>query len=160
MIKVAIGQDSHRFCEAPWPDGRNLILGGVIFEGEVPLEGNSDADVILHALTNAISGITCIPVLGAVSDAMCEAGISDSREYVREAFKDLKGTIQHVSFTVEAKKPKLLSSILEIRKSIAGLLSIDIDQVMLTATSGEGLTAFGRGEGVQVFCVLTVECEK
>ncbi len=159
MIKVAIGQDSHRFCQLSYPEERKLLLGGVVFEGETPLEGNSDADVILHALTNAISGITCIPVLGAAADGMCQSGITDSREYVKEALKDLKGEILHVSFSVEAKKPKLLRSIPDIRSSVASILGIDMSRVMLTATSGEGLTGFGRGEGIQVFCILTVDVD-
>lgn len=158
MIKVAIGQDSHRFCQLPYPEGRKLILGGVIIDGEAPLSGNSDADVILHALTNAITGITCIPVLGAAADEMCKAGITDSREYVKVALKDLKGDIHHVSFSVEAKRPKLLAVIPDIRRSVAKILGIDVSRVMLTATSGEGLTDFGRGHGIQVFCALTVDC--
>jgi 2-C-methyl-D-erythritol 2,4-cyclodiphosphate synthase len=156
ITKVGIGQDSHKFCKEPYPKDRQLILGGVVFEGEPPLEGNSDADVILHALCNAISGITGKPILGAVADEMCRRGITDSKEYVRRALKDLKGTIVHISFSIEAKRPKFAPKIDLIRDSIATLLEMDISNVALTATTGEGLTAFGRGEGIQVFCVLTV----
>jgi len=70
-MKVAIGQDSHRF---DFDDKeKQLILGGVVIPGESPLSGNSDADVILHSLTNAISGITGVNILGKVSDDLCEA---------------------------------------------------------------------------------------
>lgn len=157
MIKVAIGQDSHRFCDEQEAVGRTLMLGGVPFPGEPPLHGNSDADVILHALTNAISGITGVAILGTVADALCEAGHTDSSVYVREALIHLKGKIVHVSFSVEAKRPKLLPFVPAMREALADLLQIDTSQVMLTATTGEGLTAFGRGEGIQVFCVLTVD---
>ena len=85
-MKVGIGQDSHRFdfsCT-----NKKLILGGVVFEGSLPLEGNSDADVILHSITNAISGVTCVNILGKVSDEMClNQGITDSKEYLEGSFK-------------------------------------------------------------------------
>lgn len=156
MIRVALGQDSHRFCDEPYPEGRMLILGGVLFADEPPLDGNSDADVILHALTNAISGITGVPVLGAAADRLCAAGVTDSRAYVHEALADLTGTIQHVSISIEAARPKLLARIPEIRQSVASILNIDKAGVAVTATSGEGLTACGRGEGIACLCVLTV----
>lgn len=71
-MKVAIGQDSHRF-DLKNDTGKKLILGGVVFENETPFEANSDGDVILHALTNAISGITCKNILGEVADKMCKS---------------------------------------------------------------------------------------
>lgn len=157
MIKVAIGQDSHRFCDEQEAVGRELMLGGVMIPGESPLFGNSDADVILHALTNAISGITGVAILGTVADALCKAGHTDSAIYVSEAMLHLKGKILHVSFSVEGKRPKLLPHIPAMRAAVADLLQISVSQVMLTATTGEELTAFGRGEGMQALCVLTVD---
>lgn len=69
-MKVSIGQDSHRFDLSE--KYKPLVLGGVTFEGEKPMKANSDGDVILHAITNAISGITCKNVLGEVADSMCK----------------------------------------------------------------------------------------
>ena len=68
-MKVSIGQDSHRF-NLKNIENKKLILGGIVFDGEPPLEANSDGDVVLHAITNAISGITCINILGKVADEM------------------------------------------------------------------------------------------
>ncbi len=68
-MKVSIGQDSHRFETNNI--NKPLILGGVLFEGEQGMSANSDGDVVLHAVTNAISGITCRNVLGEVADKMC-----------------------------------------------------------------------------------------
>ena len=68
-MRVGIGQDSHKF---DFNDkSKKLILGGVVFENHPPLEGNSDADVVLHAITNAISGVTCVNILGKISDELC-----------------------------------------------------------------------------------------
>lgn len=154
---VGIGQDSHRF---DFEDSeKKLILGGVIFEGAPPLEGNSDADVILHSITNAISGVTCVNILGPVSDDLClNKGIKDSKVYLREALKYLNGKrIVHLSISIECLKPKITPKIPELRKSISELLSIPGNSVGITATTGEGLTQFGQGKGIQVFSCITVE---
>lgn len=154
-MKVAIGQDSHRFGKKE--GDKKLILGGVVFEEETPLIGNSDTDVVLHALTNAISGITGRNVLGKVSDEMCQKGIIDSKEYVKEAKKDLQTSIVHVSFSIEAKYPKISPKVGEMRKTIAELLEIGENQIGITATTGEELTECGKGNGISVFCCITVE---
>ena len=152
-MRAAIGQDSHRFEEAP---GKPLLLGGVYFPGEPGLLANSDGDVVLHAVTNAVSGITCRNVLGAVADGMCRAGITDSRAYLKEALKDLRAPILHLSVSLEGSRPKIAPRVEEIRRSLAELLGITPAQVGFTATTGEGLTDFGRGLGISVFCILTV----
>ena len=78
-VKVGLGQDSHVFDLKN--ENKKLILGGVIFPDDSPLKGNSDADVVLHAITNSISSITNINILGKVSDDMCKnMGIVDSKE--------------------------------------------------------------------------------
>ena len=137
-MKVGIGQDSHRFDF----DNKNkkLILGGVVFEGYPPLDGNSDADVILHSITNAISGVTCVNILGAVSDDLClNKGITDSSVYLKEALKYLKDSkIVHVSVSIECLVPKIGPKIPEIRANLARLLGIPENCVGITATTGKG----------------------
>ena len=158
-VKVGLGQDSHRFDKSNAE--KRLVLAGVIFEGEEPLLGNSDADVVLHAVTNSISSITGTNIIGKVSDVMCKnMGITDSKEYLKEALNYLDGfTIQHVSISIECEHPKITPKIDEMKKILADLLSIDFSDVGITATSGEGLTAFGRGEGIQALSVVTATKE-
>lgn len=154
-MKVAIGQDSHRF---DFDDkNKKLILGGIIFEGATPLSGNSDADVVLHSITNAVSGITCKNILGKIADDMCKSGITDSEEYLKEALKYLNEKIIHLSISIECKTPKISPKIEEMRKNIARILNISENSVGITATTGEGLTEFGKGNGISVFSVITVE---
>ncbi|MCV6638874.1 2-C-methyl-D-erythritol 2,4-cyclodiphosphate synthase [Candidatus Albibeggiatoa sp. nov. NOAA] len=154
-VKTGLGQDSHRF-EAQKTD-KQLVLGGVVFENEIALLGNSDADVVLHAIANGISGITGVNILGKISDDLClNQGVTDSSVYVQEALKYLNGwEICHVSCSLECKKPKITPKIPEMKQSIAQLLGLTIDDIGITATTGEGLTDFGRGEGIQVFCIVT-----
>ncbi|MDR3013737.1 MAG: 2-C-methyl-D-erythritol 2,4-cyclodiphosphate synthase [Chitinispirillales bacterium] len=153
----AIGQDSHRF--EPDDSQKPLVLGGVAIPGAPGLAGNSDADVILHAITNAVSGVSGVNVLGKISDDLClNRGITDSRVYLEKALETLladKWKLTHVSISVEAKRPHLSAFIPAIKCSIAELLSIPENSVGLTATTGEGLTAFGRGEGMQAFVIVS-----
>ena len=161
----SIGQDSHRFigsesvnlaADRKIPMGQRL--GGVWIEDSPSLDANSDGDVILHALTNAVSGITGVNILGRKADEMClEEGITDSAAYLLEALRFLEDRkIIHVSFSVECKTPRLAAYISDIRLGVSMLLSIPVDSVCITATSGEDLTAFGRGEGIMVTCAITV----
>ncbi|NLY19129.1 MAG: 2-C-methyl-D-erythritol 2,4-cyclodiphosphate synthase [Clostridiaceae bacterium] len=157
MVKVSIGQDSHRFDFENTE--KKLVLGGVKFDG-TPLLGNSDADVVLHAITNAVSSITGVNILGAVADKIClEDGITDSRVYLLEALKHFKGSISHVSLSIECSAPKISPKIPLMKKSIAGLLNIRESAIGITATSGEGLTDFGKGLGIQCICILTAVCD-
>lgn len=153
-IRTGLGQDSHRF-EAQASD-KPLLIGGVPFDGAPALEGNSDADVLLHALVNALSGVSAVVVLGPRTDELCRAGVTDSVEYVKEALKHLAGfTISHVSCSLECSRPKIGPKIGAIRESIAGILGIEPLRVALTAHTGEGLTAFGKGEGIYATVLVT-----
>jgi len=159
----AIGQDSHRFSSDPERQkepGRVLILAGVVLADECPLAGNSDADVVLHALTNAVSGMTGRNVLGSRADELClRQGIRDSAVYLREALTDLAAagwSLTHISISLEGQRPRLMARTDSLRQNLAILTSLELQDIGLTATSGEGLTAFGRGEGIQVFCMVSV----
>ena len=154
-MKVAIGQDSHRIDLEN--KNKKFMLGGVEFKEQYSLLGNSDADVVLHAITNAVSGITCKNILGKVSDEMCKNGITDSKEYLKEALKYLNEKIVHLSISIECKMPKITPKIEEMRKNISRILDISENSVGITATTGEGLTEFGKGNGVSAFVIITVE---
>ncbi|MEY3220364.1 MAG: hypothetical protein RIT27_1721 [Pseudomonadota bacterium] len=152
---AAIGQDSHRFDIGNTQ--KKLILAGVEFEGETPLLGNSDADVILHAITNAISGISGVNILGKISDDLClKEGISDSSMYLKEALKYLTHhQLTHVSISIECQKPKITPMISKMKENLAQLLNLSVSQIGITATTGESLTAFGCGEGIQAFVIIS-----
>lgn len=154
-MKVAIGQDSHRIDYEN--KEKKFVLGGIEFEEDYSLNGNSDADVVLHAITNAISGITCKNILGKVSDDMCQNGIKDSEEYLKEALKYLNEKIVHLSISIECKVPKISPKIEGMRKNIARILNISENSIGITATTGEGLTECGKGNGVSVIVLITVE---
>ncbi|MCH9633549.1 MAG: 2-C-methyl-D-erythritol 2,4-cyclodiphosphate synthase [Chlamydiae bacterium] len=159
MIKTGIGQDSHRFESTE--SSKPCMLGGVIFKDVPGFHANSDGDVIYHAICNAISSITGVLVLGGLADELClKDGITDSSTYLQSAKETLKNhKIHHVSLSIEAKKPKIKERLDEIKRNIAKILEVEPHQVGLTATSGEGLTDFGCGVGVQCLCIITVSDE-
>jgi 2-C-methyl-D-erythritol 2,4-cyclodiphosphate synthase len=155
MTKTGLGQDSHAFEQG---GNKALILGGVVFDHPQGLRGNSDADVILHALTNAVSSITGNNILGAKADELCQKEVTDSGAYLKLALADLGDyKITHIAIAIECLVPKIAPKMQALKSSIAGLTQIDVGDIGITATTGEGLTAFGRGEGIQVFSVVTVQ---
>ena len=159
LVRTGIGQDSHRFL--PPDSTKPCVIGGVIFEDVPGFNANSDGDVVLHAICNAITSITGVVILGDIADRLClNEGKTDSELYVVEALKTLgRQTMTHVAITVEAKRPKLKHRLTEIRKNIARILGLECDQVGITATTGEGLTDFGCGDGVQAFAIITTQAD-
>jgi 2-C-methyl-D-erythritol 4-phosphate cytidylyltransferase len=156
-IKTGLGQDSHRFESTKTT--KKLKLGGIVFEGKTALEGNSDADVVLHSITNAISSITGKNVLGKVADELCKSGITDSSIYLKHALDELQKIswkIEHISISIECKLPQISPKIEAMKNNICKLTNIKNSDIGITATTGENLTDFGKGKGIQVFSIITV----
>lgn len=158
MIKIGIGQDSHRF---DLKETKPLILGGIRVSDKGGLLANSDGDVILHSLCNALSSAIGGDSLGTWADEIClRQGIQDSKKYLNFIFQKIEQRgycVGNTSITVEAKRPRLsLGIINKIKTRLAKLLKVDINQVGITFTSGEGLTAFGKGKGIQVLTIAVL----
>ena len=152
-VKIGHGQDSHRFSNS---NEKPLILGGVEIDEDLSLQGNSDADVILHSITDAISSLTGINIIGKVADQMCQEGVIDSKEYLKKALSYIEDyKISHVSIVLECLKPQIDIYVPEIKKSLSNLLLIKENDIGITSTSGEGLTSFGRGEGIYCTSIVT-----
>ena len=160
IVRTGIGQDSHRFL--PPSSSKPCIIGGIIFEDAPGFNANSDGDVVLHAICNAITSLSGTLILGDIADDLClKDGITDSEIYLMEALKTLdKQKITHVAISIEAKKPKFKQKLIEMRQNIARIMKLAPSQVGITATSGEGLTDFGCGDGVQAFAIITTQEER
>ncbi|MCF7836554.1 2-C-methyl-D-erythritol 2,4-cyclodiphosphate synthase [Candidatus Gracilibacteria bacterium] len=154
--RVGLGHDSHKFSEKK----KSLILGGVRISPTGGLQANSDGDVILHALTNAISTALGGGSLSTFSDAMCGRGVKDSQKYLAVVLTKLKKadfTIENLAISIEGSRPILEKHFPKIRKNLSKMLALESSRIGLVATTGEGLTAFGRGEGLQVFVVVLLK---
>ena len=91
-----------------------------------------------------------------MADKLCKEGIKDSELYLKEALNSLdRQEIVHIAITLEGKKPKFITRYLDMKDNIARVIGINPRQVGIMATSGEGLTSFGRGEGVSCICIVT-----
>ena len=157
-VKTGLGLDSHRFVEGV--SDKSFVLGGVVFNDAPALSGNSDADVILHALTDAISGVTGVTVIGATADKLCKSGVTDSTAYLMVAMETLgEWQISHVSIALECLRPKIDPKVPALRKSIAALLDLDLADVCITATTGEELNDVGRGLGIHATVIVTAVLE-
>ncbi len=155
VTRSGIGQDSHRFLT---PDSsKPCVVGGIIFEGVPGLDADSDGDVVYHALCNAITSLSGVSILGGIAKDLCHKdGITDSQVYLEKALKTLHPQkIVHIAITIEGKRPHFEKQIHAMRKNIANVLGIRINQIGITATSGDGLTDFGCGDGLQCFCIIT-----
>jgi len=153
--RVGIGQDSHRFL--PPDSSKPCVIAGLIFEDAPGFNANSDGDVVFHSICNAITSLTGVMILGAIADDLClKDGITDSEIYLKEALKTLgKQEIVHVAVTLEGKRPLFKQRVEAMRQNIARVMNLNVSQVGLTATSGEGLTDFGCGDGVQCFVIVS-----
>lgn len=153
MFRVGAGQDSHRLVK----NKGCLMLGGVEVSSEYYLEANSDGDVVLHALVNALSSAVGGGSLSTYADSLCSQGITDSKEYVKEVLKRMgEYRVNNISIAIEAGEPKLENYFEQMKESIAKIVGVGKEEVGLTVTSGEGLNSFGKGEGVQAFAVVSL----
>lgn len=156
MFRVGFGQDSHKFTK---DKNKKLILGGVAIEGEFGLVANSDGDLIVHAICAAIEQALGRVNFSSCADQMCKKGVIDSFEYLKVAKEHLiedSYMINNLGISVEAKRPKIIPIEDEIKTNLSGALGIEKNKIGINATTGEGLTAFGRGEGIQVFVIVSL----
>jgi 2-C-methyl-D-erythritol 2,4-cyclodiphosphate synthase len=155
ITRTGIGQDSHRFL--PTDSSKPCIVCGVIFDGVPGLDADSDGDVVYHSVCNAITSLSGVPILGGIARDLCRKdGITDSQVYLEHALQTLyPQKIVHLSITIEGKRPYFEDRIEAMRKKIARVLAIRPAQVGITATSGDGLSDFGCGDGLMCFAMLT-----
>ena len=154
-MRIGTGYDVHRLVE-----DRALIMGGVVIPYEKGLLGHSDADVLLHAIMDALLGAAALGDIGKHFPDSNEKykGVS-SMELLREVKKMLDEElfiVENIDATIIAQRPKLAPYIEEMRENIAEALQIDISQVNVKATTEEGLGFTGSGAGIaaQAVCLL------
>ena len=155
MIRTGIGYDIH-----PFADGRRLVLGGIEIAAERGLAGHSDADVVLHALADAVLGAAALGDIGHLfppSDPSI-AGI-DSRIILRAAATQVREAgyeIANVDLTIIAERPRIAPHIAGMQAVIAHELGISSTGVSIKATTNERLGAIGREEGIAAMAIATI----
>jgi 2-C-methyl-D-erythritol 2,4-cyclodiphosphate synthase len=154
-MTAGIGWDSHRLVA-----GRPLILGGVTIPHDRGLQGHSDADVLTHAVIDALLGAAALGDIGQhFPDTDERYRDADSMELLRTVVATLADRglkVEHVDATVLMERPKLAGHRDAIRESLASGLRIDAANVNVKASTGEGMGFVGRGEGVAALAVATL----
>ena len=152
-MRVGMGYDVHKLVE-----GRDLILGGVKIPHTLGLLGHSDADVLLHAIMDALLGAAALGKHFPDTDPQYK-GISSIRllEHVAKLIEEKGYIVENIDATIIAQKPKMRPYIEEMEKNIAAALHIDVSQVNVKATTEEGLGFTGTEQGIssQAICALT-----
>jgi 2-C-methyl-D-erythritol 2,4-cyclodiphosphate synthase len=155
-VRTGIGWDSHRLVE-----DRRLVLGGVELEHTHGLLGHSDADVLTHAVIDALLGAAGLDDIGAhFPDTDAQYKDADSMALLRDVVARVTGAgfaIGNVDTTVIMERPKLSPHRGAIRIALAEALGVDADAVNVKASTGEGLGFVGRGEGVAALAVATLQ---
>ncbi|MCK6255166.1 2-C-methyl-D-erythritol 2,4-cyclodiphosphate synthase [Fictibacillus sp. KIGAM418] len=155
MIRVGQGYDVHQLVE-----GRPLIIGGITIPYEKGLLGHSDADVLLHAVTDALLGAAGEGDIGKHFPDTDEAfKDADSKKLLQESWEFVKNKgyiLGNVDCTIIAQKPKMAPYIEEMRSVIAGIFGAETDQINVKATTTEKLGFTGRSEGIAANAVILI----
>jgi 2-C-methyl-D-erythritol 2,4-cyclodiphosphate synthase len=154
-MRVGMGYDVHRLAE-----GRNLILGGVAIPYEKGLLGHSDADVLLHAIMDALLGAAALGDIGKHfpdTDPAYE-GISSIKllDHVGELLEEEGYLIENIDATIIAQRPKMRDYVDDMRKNIAASLGIELSQINVKATTEEGLGFTGEGQGISAQAICSI----
>lgn len=151
-MRTGIGYDVHRLVE-----GRKLILGGVTVPHTLGLLGHSDADVLTHAVMDALLGAAAMGDIGQhfpdTDPAYHNADSLKLLSHVRVLLADAGYHIENIDVTVIAQKPKLAPHLLEMRQNLSRVLQIPVDGVSIKATTTEGLGFTGTEEGIAALAI-------
>lgn len=156
MIRIGHAWDTHRLIE-----GRPLYLGGIKIESHVGLLGHSDADVVLHAVAESLLGSLALGDLGTFFPDTSEKFLNiDSKIILKECYKKVFNQgykIINLDITIFSEYIKINPVRLDIQRSIASLLNLELNQVSIKATTHERMGFIGRGEAIACECVCLVE---
>ncbi len=156
MTRFGMGYDVHQLVE-----GRRLIIGGVEIPFEKGLLGHSDADVLLHAIADALLGAAALGDIGKHFPDTDEQyrGISSIilLEHVGRLLQDKGYTVGNVDATIVAQRPKMLPHIDKMKENIAKALQTDLDRINIKATTEEHLGFTGAGQGISSYAVAGIE---
>ena len=155
-MRVGTGYDVHRLVE-----GRKLIIGGIEINYEKGLLGHSDADVLIHAIMDALLGAAALGDIGkhfSDTDDIYK-GISSIKllENVANILKSKNYRVNNIDSTIVAQKPRMAPYIDEMRANISNALNIDVDFVSVKATTEEGLGFTGMGEGIASMAIVSID---
>jgi 2-C-methyl-D-erythritol 2,4-cyclodiphosphate synthase len=155
-IRVGFGYDVH-----PFQEGRELWMGGVKLDHPLGLQGHSDADVLIHAICDALLGAANLRDIGYhFPDTSAEFELVDSKDLLRKCIvmlHDRGYRVGNIDATVCAEQPKLSPHISSMQQKLAEVMGVDPEAVSIKATTSEKMGFVGRGEGITAYAVALIE---
>ena len=155
-MRIGFGYDSHRFS-----DGRRLVLGGVEFPGETGLKGHSDADVLVHAIIDALLGAAALGDIGShFPDDDPRWKDADSAELLAQVMKEIRGAgyaVGNVDATVICERPKLRPYVEMIRERLSAVMNVGKGRISVKGKTNEKMDDVGAGVGIEVHAVCLLE---
>ena len=155
-MRIGYGYDSHRF-----EPGRRLVLGGVEFPGETGLKGHSDADVLIHAIIDALLGAAALGDIGShFPDTDPQWQGANSAELLAQVVKEVRAVgyaIGNVDATVICERPRLRPKVNEIRARLSQLLDLPTSRLSIKGKTNEKMDDVGAGLGIEVHAVALIE---
>ena len=155
-MRIGFGYDSHRFAE-----GRRLVLGGVEFPGETGLAGHSDADVLVHAIIDALLGAAALGDIGShFPDTDARWQDADSTALLAAVVKEIRGAgykIGNIDATVICERPKLRPVVDLMRARLAAVMNVGTGRISIKGKTNERLDDVGAGLGIEVHAVCLLE---
>ena len=156
MVRFGIGYDVHKFTT-----NRKLIIGNVEIDYPLGLAGHSDADVLIHAIMDAMLGAAALGDIGqhfpSTDKKLKDIDSGQLLTYVKQLLDKQNYRVVNIDSVVVAEQPELSSYIIQMRERIADILDIDFDFVSVKATTEEGLGFTGAGQGISAYAVVCIE---
>lgn len=159
MYRIGLGQDSHKIIIQKDKTKKPLILGGMVIDEYIEVVANSDGDMIIHSLCNALNTAIGKGSFDEYAGPMCKEGIKDSKKYMEVAFKqinDAQYEINNISISLEAGVPTLEKHKVSIVDSLSKILHLNKINIGISCTSGNGLSSFSEGKGIGCTCVVSL----
>ena len=155
-MRIGYGYDSHRFEE-----GRRLVLGGVEFPGETGLKGHSDADVLIHAIIDALLGAAALGNIGShFPDTDVRWKDADSAKLLEAVVKEIRGagySVGNIDATVICEKPRLGPFVELIRERLSQIMGVSRGRISVKGKTNEKMDDVGAGLGIEVHAVCLIE---
>jgi len=159
MFKIGLGQDSHKIIFHKKKVNKPLTLGGIIIDESIEVLADSDGDMIIHSLCNALNTAIGLGSFDTYAGPLCKKGIKNSKEYLQIALKNIQKEgfiVNNISIAVEAGSPKLEKYREQISVSLSNLCNINKKYIGIAFTSGDGLTRFSDRKGIQCFSIVSL----
>ena len=160
MYRIGLGQDSHKIVIHKEKVNKPLTLGGIVIDEQIEVLADSDGDMIIHSLCNALNTAIGRGSFDEYAGPLYKKGIKDSKKYllaVCDQIKEKGYQINNISIAIEAGRPRIEKNRTRIAESLSSLLHLEKTRIGISCISGNGLTSFSMGKGIHCNCIVSLK---